>query len=233
MQIVGLGLLVLVVSYGFSDREMNQISAFDLHALVVVLCGSAAAVITSSSARTTLKTLLCLRELMPFLGTLEPETRRLEEQRLRFTELWRDGKRAQAVELAERSSLSPIRKMLELVLARSTEKATETTFLELRHAELSLWQPAISNWELLAKLGPSFGMVGTVTGMIQLFRNMGDDNLNIGAAMSLALIATLYGIAFGAGVAGPIGHYLRGLLDERLGVLSRCRQCVIELAERG
>ena len=75
-------------------------------------------------------------------------------------------------------------------------------------------------------------MVGTITGMIQLFRNMGSDDLNIGSAMSLALVATLYGVAFGAGVAGPIGHYLRGLLDERLGVLERCKQTVLELVER-
>ena len=53
--------------------------------------------------------------------------------------------------------------------------------------------------------------------------------MNLGAAMSLALLATLYGVAFGAGVAGPIGHYLRGLLDERLGVLERCEQSVAEL----
>ena len=74
-------------------------------------------------------------------------------------------------------------------------------------------------------------MVGTITGMIQLFRSMGEDNMNIGAAMSLALVATLYGVAFGAGVAGPIGHYLRGLLDDRLGALERCRQSVLELAD--
>ena len=92
------------------------------------------------------------------------------------------------------------------------------------------WQ-AIGNWELLAKLAPSFGMVGTITGMIQLFRSLGEDT-NMGAAISLALLATLYGVAFGAGVAGPIGHYLRTLLDERLGALERCEQSVAELIAR-
>jgi flagellar motor component MotA len=72
-------------------------------------------------------------------------------------------------------------------------------------------------------------MVGTITGMIQLFKNMGEDSMNLGSAISLALLATLYGVAFGAGVAGPIGHYLRSLLDERLGVLERCEQGVSEL----
>lgn len=233
MQLIGLGLLVAVVFFGFEDREMSQVRAFDLHALVIVLGGSAAAILTASRARDSLRTLLCLRELLPFAGTLDRRTAELEAARLRFAELWRDGRRAQAVELAEQSPLPALRAMLELVLARASAERADTAFMELRHAELAHWQPATSNWELLARLGPSFGMVGTVTGMIQLFQNMGSDDLNIGAAISLALVATLYGIAFGAGVAGPIGHYLRSLLDARLGVLSRCRQTAVELAGGG
>jgi flagellar motor component MotA len=61
---------------------------------------------------------------------------------------------------------------------------------------------------------------------------MGEDDMNLGASISLALLATLYGVAFGAGVAGPIGHYLRGLLDERLGALERCEKSVSELIAR-
>ncbi len=231
MQIIGLGLLLAVVFYGFSPRAMTQVSAFDLHAFVVVIGGSAAAILTSSSARASLWTLLCLRELVPGAGVLAKTTRGLESERARFAELWRDGKRTQAVELAERSAHEPLRVMLRLVLARAPRQRAETLFMELRHDTLGRWQPPVANWELLARLGPSFGMVGTVTGMIQLFQNMGEDNLNIGAAMSLALVATLYGIAFGAGVAGPIGHYLRTLLDEQLGALTRCGQTAIELSQ--
>ena len=75
-------------------------------------------------------------------------------------------------------------------------------------------------------------MVGMITGMIQLFKNMGAEGSDLGAAISLALLATLYGVAFGAGVAGPIGHYLRNLLDERMGALERCEQTVYELVAR-
>lgn len=231
MQIVGLLLLAFVVWFGFGDREMSRISAFDLHALVMVLVGSGAAVLTSSTRITALRTLTCLRELIPAFARFQPATEAMEAERKKVAELWREGKRAQAVSMAEQSSFETIRRMLELIVGRASRAAVETAFMELRHAELSRWQPAVSNWELLAKLGPSFGMVGTITGMIQLFRNMGEDNLNIGAAMSLALLATLYGVAFGAGVAGPIGHFLRGLLDERLGAVERCEQSVHELAD--
>jgi chemotaxis protein MotA len=232
MQIIGLVILAFVVWYGFGERDAQTISAFDFHAFVMVLGGSFSAIMISSSAVNTLRTLLCLREIVPALGTLAPATEALEQERQTFVRLWHEGKRSQAVELAERSGFPAVRKMLELVLGRSPEEATRAAFTELRHAELSRWQPAIGNWELLAKLAPSFGMVGTITGMIQVFKNMGEDSMNLGSAVSLALLATLYGVAFGAGVAGPIGHFLRGLLDERLGALERCEQSVGGLVAR-
>lgn len=232
MQIVGLALLAFVVSYGFAERGDTTISAFDLHAFVMVIGGSISAILVGSSPATALRTFGALREIVPFAGTLSPATRALEDERARLVGLWLEGRRAQAVELAEQSRFPAMRRTLELVLGRAPQEAIQAAFTELRHAELERWQPATSNWELLTKLAPSFGMVGTITGMIQLFRNMGADDLNMGAALSLALLATLYGVAFGAGVAGPIGHYLRSLLDERLGVLERCEQSVAELIAR-
>lgn len=231
MQLIGLALLAFVVWYGFLEREPGAISAFDTHALVMVLGGSLAAVLISSSAITTLRTGALLRELVPGVGTLGAGTNALEAERKQIAELWLDGKRSQAVQLAQSSQFPAISRMLELVLARAPEEATESAFLDLRHAAMSRWQPGIANWELLAKLAPSFGMVGTITGMIQLFANLGEDT-NMGAAISLALLATLYGVAFGAGVAGPIGHYLRGLLDERIGALERCEKTVSDLIAR-
>lgn len=231
MQILGLIILALVVRYGFAERADTTISAFDGHAAVMVLVGSLSAVMISSTAATTLRTFACLRELVPGAGTLSKGTDTLETDRQAIAGLWREGKRAQAVELAERSAHPAIRRMLDLVLTRAPEEATTAAFTELKHAELTRWQPAVGNWELLAKLAPSFGMVGTITGMIQLFKSMGETT-NLGASLSLALLATLYGVAFGAGVAGPIGHFLRGLLDERLGALERCEQSVAELIAR-
>ena len=232
MQLIGIALLIFVVWFGFTDRSHKTISAVDTHALVVVLVGSIAAVLVSSSARTAFRTFSCLREVLPGLGTLQPRTDAIDAERVKLSELWLDGRRAQAVDLAQNSDLPSTSRMLELVLHRASEEAIRAQFTELRHADLSRWQPAVSNWELLAKLAPSFGMIGTITGMIQLFKTMGEDNLDMGAALSLALLATLYGVAFGAGVAGPIGHYLRSLLDERIGALERCEQSVAEMIAR-
>lgn len=232
MQILGLAFFGFVVWFGFGERDASTISPLDLHAFVMVLGGSLSAILVSSSGATTRRTFSCLREIVPFLGLLGPANRALEAERREITSLWLEGRRAQAVEMAEKSRFPAIDRMIQLVLGRAPAAATRAAFTELRHAELQHWQPAIGNWELLTRLAPSFGMVGTITGMIQVFRSMGDHGLNLGSAISLALMATLYGVAFGAGVAGPIGHYLRGLLDERLGVLERCEQSVAELVAR-
>jgi len=233
VQIIGFVLLGFIIWYGFKDRSDAVISAFDAHAMVMVLVGSCSAVLVSSSHTTAWRTLLCLREMFPGLALFGRTTRAMEAERNQLSALWRDGKRSQAVDLAANSRFPAVKQMLELILNRANEASSNKTFTELRHEEISRWQPAIHNWEMLAKLGPAFGMVGTITGMIQLFRNMSSENLNIGASMSLALLATLYGVAFGAGVAGPIGHYLNGLLDDRLGLLERCEKSVNEIVSRG
>jgi chemotaxis protein MotA len=232
MQILGLALLGFVVWYGFAERHDTTISAFDGHAATMVLGGSLSAILVSSTALTTLRTFTALREILPGLGTLGRDTAALEAERVELVALWRDGKRAQAVELAERSRFEAIRRTLDLVLTRAPDEAVSAAFTELEHEAMLRWQPAVGNWELLSKLAPSFGMVGTITGMIQLFQSMGEDDMNLGASLSLALLATLYGVAFGAGVAGPIGHFLRTLLDERIAALERCQHSVGELLAR-
>lgn len=232
MQIIGLALLVFVVWFGFGERTDTTISGFDFHAFVMVLGGSLSAIMISSSSMNTLRTLLCLREIVPGLGVMRRVTEAMEAERVQMAELWQEGRRAQVVALAEKSGFPAIRRMLDLVLARAPEEATRSAFTELRHAELSRWQPAVGNWEMLTRLAPSFGMVGTITGMVQLFQRMGEEDMDLGSALSLALLATLYGVAFGAGVAGPIGHYLRNLLDERIGVLDRCELSVAEMITR-
>lgn len=232
MQIIGLILLTLVIGYGFQDRSTTQVSPFDVHALIMVVTGSFAAVLVSSTGKTARRTISCLRELVPRFRVYAKASHAMEAERENLCALWRDGKRAQALELTDKSPFAATKQMVGLLLQRPPQAVTVKTFLELRHEEIRDWQPAINNWEMLSKLGPSFGMVGTITGMIQLFRNMNADNVNIGAAMSLALVATLYGVAFGAGVAGPIAHFLNHLLDERLGYLERCEISVNDLLAR-
>ena len=131
MQIIGLLLLLFVIQYGFAERTDTTISALDPHAVVMVLGGSLSAIMVSSTALNTLRTFTCLRELIPGLGTFERSNKALEAERQQLIALWLEGKRAQAVELADRSDFPVTGRMLELVLQRAPQEAIQAAFTEL------------------------------------------------------------------------------------------------------
>ncbi|MFD1610240.1 motility protein A [Sphingomonas tabacisoli] len=65
-------------------------------------------------------------------------------------------------------------------------------------------------WSAAAEAAPAMGMVGTLIGLVRMFRSM-DDPATIGAAMAIALLATLYGALFANLVAAPIAARLARL----------------------
>lgn len=71
----------------------------------------------------------------------------------------------------------------------------------LNASDLFLW---------LGRLGPSFGLVGTLLGLIaMLYHHMGSGDMSqVASSMGVALTATLYGVSLSSLVFGPLGEYL-------------------------
>jgi chemotaxis protein MotA len=65
-------------------------------------------------------------------------------------------------------------------------------------------------WSAAAEAAPAMGMVGTLIGLVRMFRSM-DDPATIGGAMAIALLATLYGALFANLIAAPIAARLARL----------------------
>ena len=63
---------------------------------------------------------------------------------------------------------------------------TELSCTEDRHAEV------IGFWDNLGAMGPAWGMIGTLIGLINMLKLM-DDPSTVGPSMAIALITTLYG----------------------------------------
>lgn len=79
---------------------------------------------------------------------------------------------------------------------------TELTNLEARHKKV------YGFWENLAGMGPAWGMIGTLIGLIKMLQTMNDPS-SIGPSMALALITTLYGSLLANWVATPVAIKLR------------------------
>ncbi|MDF2820719.1 MAG: ytxD [Clostridiales bacterium] len=79
---------------------------------------------------------------------------------------------------------------------------TELSFLESRHKGIQGF------WETLASLGPAWGMIGTLIGLINMLGAL-DDPGAIGPAMAIALITTLYGSILANFIANPAANKMK------------------------
>jgi chemotaxis protein MotA len=69
---------------------------------------------------------------------------------------------------------------------------------------------AIEMWTGIAEAAPAMGLIGTILGLVQMFSAMTDPD-RIGAAMAVALLATLYGAAVANLLAMPVAARLKRL----------------------
>jgi len=79
---------------------------------------------------------------------------------------------------------------------------TELVSIEARH------KTVISFWEALAAMGPAWGMIGTLVGLVNMLNNMSDPS-SIGGDMAVALITTLYGSVLANWLCTPVAGKLK------------------------
>jgi chemotaxis protein MotA len=101
---------------------------------------------------------------------------------------------------------------MELVVTNHSPaelRAMMTTAVESDFEHKTAAVPVLRN---MAASAPSFGMIGTLVGLIAILNQMGSDAKNlpavIGGGMSLALVATLYGVFFARMVFIPAANKL-------------------------
>ena len=73
-------------------------------------------------------------------------------------------------------------------ISRLTEDFIDTTYDRKMHIVTIL--------DTMAQFAPSFGMIGTLVGLVIMLSNMSGDPTAIGGGMAIALITTLHGVLF-------------------------------------
>ncbi len=79
---------------------------------------------------------------------------------------------------------------------------TELVSLEDRH------KTCIGFWDTLGAMGPAWGMIGTLVGLVNMLYNMSDPGA-LGPAMAVALITTLYGSLLANWICTPVSNKLK------------------------
>ncbi len=79
---------------------------------------------------------------------------------------------------------------------------TELAYIEGRHREVQ------GVWEFIASMGPAWGMIGTLIGLVMMLQTM-DDPSTIGGSMAVAIITTFYGSLVANFIATPIANKMK------------------------
>ncbi len=79
---------------------------------------------------------------------------------------------------------------------------TELDSIDTRHKK------NVTFWETVSAMGPAWGMIGTLVGLVNMLQNMSDASA-IGPAMSVALLTTLYGSLLANWIATPVANKLK------------------------
>ena len=79
---------------------------------------------------------------------------------------------------------------------------TELVSMDDRH------KARIGFWENVGSMGPAWGMIGTLVGLVNMLNNM-DDAAAIGPGMATALITTLYGSLLANMICTPVANKLK------------------------
>ncbi|GJQ29895.1 MAG: motility protein A [Phycisphaerae bacterium] len=85
-------------------------------------------------------------------------------------------------------------------------------------------------FDLLKLYGPGYGLVGTLVGQVGLFGNLGSADIGqLGHALAIAVVATMYGAILANAIAGPIGDKLSLRSSEELQAREMMLQAILSI----
>lgn len=181
-------------------------------AFLIVMCGTAGAVMVQSPAGVFLRGLRMARWMLlppPF------EPRRLISEVLRWSLSARKEGLLSLDELADRTSDRFARKGLQLLVdGVASDKLRDIMEVEITAFE-EYHRQAARIWEAAGGYAPTIGILGAVLGLIHVMENLSDP-ARLGSGIAVAFVATIYGVGLANLVFLPVANKLKSLLARQV-----------------
>jgi chemotaxis protein MotA len=149
--------------------------------------------------------------------------RALYEDVARFAAELRQRRPAEALAAAERARNPLLRQLAPLALKQYGGDAIERTSAAATYCLASALKAHEDMCASLARVSPAAGLIGTVLGLVALLRDLSRFD-QLGPAMALALLCTLYGLLLANAVYQPLArllHHRAAILLEESKLLTR------------
>lgn len=114
-----------------------------------------------------------------------------------------------ALEEAAQSIEEPLLKKGLLLVVDGTEPELVKSIMQAEIDAMNDRHLAVAGfWDNLGALGPAWGMIGTLIGLVNMLQNL-SDSASLGPSMATALITTLYGSLLANWIATPTAATLK------------------------
>lgn len=222
------GLLILILTAVISRTPLGGI--LNLPGLLMVLGGSLAATLVSRPVRDVVAVLKSLR------GLVRDEPVNVDHEIARLSDIayWYRSGNIRAAEQAVQQVGNPLlRTGAQLVIDREPINDI-VKVLQWRIAGVrTKAQGDVQILRTLAAFAPVFGMLGTLFGLIRMLNTLGHASLaDIGAAMSFALITTLYGLILANLIFKPLAMKLERRIQHQVMLMNMVLEGIVLLHER-
>ena len=205
--------------------RMTPGTFLDPAALAIVLGGTMAATVLRTPARDLVRALAALRTLPRARFDAEPLLAQVAAQA-------RIAQKLGVVALDRSVIADPDLAAAITAIVDGHAAADVAAALEQRRLDrIARHRAAADCWAGVAETAPAMGMIGTLIGLVAMFTRMTDAKA-IGAAMAVALLATLYGALVANLVAAPIATRLRNAARAEAAGRERLGPPVAALAAR-
>lgn len=201
--------LAVTVLIATMATSVKDISVFiDYHAAMIVLGGTLAASLTGFSASKMWNMMKVV--LSRVIKSSLTEYQEVISEIVDLGRGYRENPR-HLEESIEKINTHFLKEAVKLTVEGGlTPKDIDQILLKRAQTHYKRYEEDANVFHTLAKFPPAFGLLGAVVGMIALMQGLGgaDAIKSVGPAMAVALVATMYGIAFANFILIPLGENL-------------------------
>jgi chemotaxis protein MotA len=208
LALVGLALAGLVFAFGVLTATNNPRMFLDMHALLIVFGGSLAA--TSIAFRIDRMFVLFKVFFIRILGGSKTSYVQVIGELMRVADAYRRSP-LEAEKLLKESKEHFLKEAMSIAMEGLFDRPHLENVLRNRiAAQFHRYSEEAIKFRTVGKYPPAFGLLGTTLGMIALLSRLGEPGGQklIGPAMSIALVATFWGLALANLVFGPVSENL-------------------------
>lgn len=227
--LLGLLLAAVIVVLGAFFSTRDPLDLFDLPSLVLVLGGTAAAILISYPLREV------VRVFKIFVIVLRNEQLYAHEdldEIVRVSRKYFQGQIAALDDELKRCKNPFLRTGVQLVID-GAPVADIVELLQWRISKLKAREAAEAQiFRSMAMYAPAFGMLGTLLGLISMLHGLQGNFQSIGANMALAMITTLYGILLSNLLFRPIAIKFERRTERRVMQMNIVLEGVTLMAQR-